>query len=93
MVRYEPEDAHTVRISARTPPGFVVVLDGHHPDWTAEDESGPVPVLRAGERYRALPTPGGERHFTLRYRPRWRAPALALAAMGALAALVLARRR
>ena len=93
VVRYEPEDAHTVRISARTPPGFVVVLDGHHPDWTAEDESGPVPVLRAGERYRALPTPGGERHFTLRYRPRWRAPALALAAVGALAALVLAWRR
>jgi hypothetical protein len=92
-VSYRPIDPHTVRLEARTPPGFVVVLDGHHPDWVAEDESGPVPVLRARGRYRALPTPGGERHFTLRYRPRWPAPALALMALGALAALVLAARR
>jgi hypothetical protein len=92
-VRYEPVDAHTVRIRARTPPGLIVVLDGFHPDWTAEDETGPVPLLRANGRYRALPTPGGERRFTLHYRPRWRAPALAIAAIGALCGLVLALRR
>lgn len=92
-ITYEPEDAHTVRIGARTPPGFVVVLDSYHPDWTAEDESGPVRVLVAGSRYRALPTPGGDRRFTLRYRPRWRDSALALAAIGAVSALALALRR
>jgi hypothetical protein len=93
VVTYEPVDAHTVRLRARTPPGIVVVLDGYHPDWTAEDESGPVRVLVAGPRYRALPTPGGDRHFTLRYRPRWRAPAQVAAAIGALCALALALRR
>jgi hypothetical protein len=89
-VRYEPVDAHTVRIHARTPPGLIVVLDGYHADWMAEDGTGPVPLLRANGRYRALPTPGGERVFTLRYRPRWRAPAVSLAVLGALVGLVLA---
>jgi hypothetical protein len=92
-VRYEPVDAHTVRIRARTPPGLIVVLDGFHSDWTAEDQTGPVPLLRANGRYRALPTPGGDRQFTLRYRPRWRTPALAIAAIGVLCGLALALRR
>ncbi len=92
-VSYRLIDPHTVSLEARTPPGFLVVLDGHHPDWVAEDESGPVSVLRAQGRYRALPTAGGERHITLRYRPRWRASALTLAGLGALAAMALAFRR
>jgi len=92
-VTYRLVDPHTVRLDARTPPGFLVVLDGHHPDWVAEDESGPVPVLRAQGRYRALPTPGGERHVTLRYRPRWRGSALALAALSGLAVTALLARR
>jgi hypothetical protein len=92
-VSYRRLGPKTVRLEPRTPPGFPVVLDGHHPDWVAEDQSGPVPVLRARGRYRALPTPGGERHLTLRYRPRWRTPALALAALGALAVLALVVRR
>jgi hypothetical protein len=90
QVDYEARDAHTVRIRARTPPGFLVILDGHHPDWVAEDPSGPVPLLKADGRYRALATPGGERTFTLRYRPAWRVPALLLSALGLLAALALA---
>jgi hypothetical protein len=90
QVDYEAVDAHTVRIRARTPPGFVVVLDGHHPDWVAEDASGGVPVLKANGRYRALVTPGGDRTFTLRYRPAWRLPALVLSALGFLATVALA---
>jgi hypothetical protein len=95
-VRYELVDPHTVRVRASTPPGLVVVLDGYHPDWTAEDRSGPVPLFRADGRYRAIVTPGGERVFTLRYRPRWRGPALLLAGgglLGLLVLLVLGRRR
>ena len=89
-VGYELVDPHTVRVTATTPPGFVVVLDGHHPDWSAEDESGaPVPVLRADGRYRAIPTAGGRHVFTLRYRPRWRAPALVAMASGLGVALLL----
>jgi hypothetical protein len=89
-VEYEARDAHTVRIHARTPPGFVVVLDGHHPDWVAEDQSGPVPLLRADGRYRAIATPGGDHTFTMRYRPAWRARALVLSVVGLLATLAVA---
>jgi hypothetical protein len=89
-VVYEPVDPHTVVLTVSTPPGFVLILDGYHPDWTAEDASGPVPVLRAAGRYRAVPTAGGERQITLRYRPRWRTPAVSFAAFGALVALGLA---
>jgi hypothetical protein len=92
-VVYEAVDPHTVRVRTATPPGFIVVFDGYHPDWKAEDPSGPVPLLRANGRYRALPTPGGERIFTLRYRPAWRVPALILSAAGGLAVRVLALRR
>jgi len=90
-VDYEPQDTHTVRVTARTPPGFVVVLDGYAPGWTAADESRrPVPLLRADGRYRAIPTAGGPHVFTMRYRPPWRAWALALLAVGVVGAAGLA---
>ena len=91
-VRYEGRDPHTVEVVATTPPGFIVVLDGHHPDWTAEDRSGPIPLHRALGRYRAFPTPGGEQVFTLRYRPSWPRLALALAFLGLVGLGALARR-
>ncbi|MFN8091513.1 MAG: hypothetical protein U0599_04690 [Vicinamibacteria bacterium] len=82
-VEYRLLGPHEVEVSATTPPGFVVVLDGAHPDWSAADDSGrPVPVLRADGRYRAIPTAGGSRRFTLSYRPPWRGPALAAFALG-----------
>jgi hypothetical protein len=93
VVRYEPVDAHTVRVTARTPPGLIVVLDGLHPGWTADDGTGQVPVLRANGRYRAIPTPGGERVFTLRYQPSWRWPALLASAVALVTCLLLAARR
>ena len=92
-VAYERVDPHTVVLRATTPPGFLVVLDGHHPDWRAEDRSGPVSLRVAFGRYQAVPTRGGETVVTLRYQPAWRAPALCLFAMGGLAVLVLALRR
>jgi len=92
-VTYERVDPHTVLLTATTPPGFLVVLDGHHPDWRAEDRSGPVPLQVAFGRYQAVPTRGGETVVTLRYRPAWRAPSLFLLAMGGLAVLVLSLRR
>ena len=92
LVRYERLDPHTVRVTASTPPGFIVVLDGHHADWTAEDRSGPIPLLRGFARYQVLPTPGGEREITLRYRPRWPRLAFILAALGLGGLAVLVRR-
>jgi hypothetical protein len=88
VVRYEPVDAHTLRVITRTAPGYLVILDGFHREWTAEEDSAAVPLLRANGRYRALHTPGGERVFTLRFRPRWRGPALLAMAAG-LATCVL----
>jgi len=92
-VVYERVDPHTVVLRATTPPGFLVALDGHHPDWRAEDRSGPVPLLAAFGRYQAVATRGGDTVVTLRYQPGWRAPSLLLSAAGALAVLVLALRR
>jgi hypothetical protein len=91
-VEYERLDAHTVKVRASTPPGVIVVLDGHHPDWAAEDRSGPVPLHRGLGRYQLVPTPGGPRELTLRYRPRWPPLAFGLAALGLVALLVLARK-
>ena len=92
-VGYERVDPHTVVLRAETPPGFLVILDGHHPDWKAEDRSGHIPVQVALGRYQAIPTEGGDTVVTLRYRPAWRAPSLLLSAAGALVARVLALRR
>jgi hypothetical protein len=91
-VEYQRLGPHTVRLRGSTPPGFVVVLDGHHPDWTAEDRSGPVPVLRYLGGYRAIPTPGGRLELTMVYRPRWPGVALGLVALAVVGLVVLARR-
>jgi hypothetical protein len=91
-VEYTRTDPHTVKVRAVTPPGLVVVLDGYHPGWHAERDGRKVPLLRANGRYWALPTPGGEHVFTLRYAPSWRAPALLACALGLLAAVGLALR-
>lgn len=89
MVSYERLDPHTVRLRASTPPGYLVVLDGHHRHWRVEGSGGPSGPVRANGRYWALPTPGGEHTLTVRYEPPWRTPALVASALAALAALVL----
>jgi hypothetical protein len=91
-VAFEQPDAHTVRLRVASPPGFVVVLQGFHPDWTIEGGAGGVPLLRAYGRYWAFWTPGGEQSFVARFRPRWPMKAAILAAIGLLAAgLAVAR--
>jgi hypothetical protein len=85
-VVYEQPDAHTVRLRVASPPGFVVVLQGFHPDWTLEGGAGAVPLLRAYGRYWTFRTPGGEQTFVARFRPRWPLTAAILAALGLLAA-------
>jgi hypothetical protein len=92
-VRYRRLDPHTVEVAASTPPGFIVVVDGYHPDWMAEDRSGPIPLHRAFGRCRVFPTPGGTQVFTLRYRPSWPRLAFALAFLGLVGLVVLTRRQ
>lgn len=91
-VLYEPLGPHGVRIEATSPPGFVVILDGYHPDWEAREGQNPAPILEADGRYRALWTPGGRHTWTLRYRPWWRGPALASSALGLFLCLLLLAR-
>lgn len=81
-VDYERTDPHTVIVRANSPAGLLVVLDGFDRSWQAESEGQPVPLLRANGRHLAIPTEGGERVFTLRYRPRWRGLALSALAFG-----------
>ncbi len=92
-VAFEQPDPHTVRLRVRSPPGFVVVVTGFHPDWQATGSHGPVPLLRAYTRYWALPTPGGEQTFVVRFRPRWPAPAFALSLLGLGIVVVMLSRR
>ncbi len=89
QVVYEAVDPHTVRLRCRTPPGFIVVLDGYNADWKALDGSHAVPIQPVAGRYRAVPTPGGDRVITLKLTPPWRAPALAGLAFAAVLALGL----
>jgi hypothetical protein len=89
VVAYERVDAHTVRLRATTPPGFLIVLDGYHRDWRAEASSGEVPLSSVHGRYWALPTPGGEQVVTVRFRPAWRPTALAGFGLGVLGVIGL----
>jgi hypothetical protein len=92
-VAFEQPDPHTVRLRVQSPPGFVVVITGFHPDWRASGAQGPVPLLRAYTRYWALPTPGGDQTFLVRFQPRWPAPTLALSVVGlGIVGVMLARR-
>ena len=86
----ERVSAHEVRVRAGVDAGLVVVSEGYHRDWQATASDGERPLLRANGRYWAIPTRGGGETITVRYRPSWRAPALAALALGALGALVLA---
>jgi hypothetical protein len=88
-VSMERPDPHTVKLKVRSPPGFIVVIEGFHRDWRAQGPSGPVPVLRAHVRYWALPTPGGEQEFVVRFTPRWPRLALGLGALGLTVAAAL----
>ena len=86
----ERVSAHELRVRAGGGWGFVVVSEGYHRDWQASASDGARPLLRANGRYWAIPTRGGGETITVRYRPSWRAPALAALALGALGVLALA---
>jgi hypothetical protein len=88
-VSMERPDAHTVRLTAGGDAGFLVVLEGHHPAWRAVGPEGEVPVLLANERYWALPTPGGDRTYVVRYRPGWVAPSVVVSAAALAVSLLL----
>ena len=65
------------------------MIEGLAPAWEAESAGVRLPILRANERYWAIPTSGGPMEITVRYRPGWRAPTLASLVLGTLVALIL----
>jgi uncharacterized membrane protein YfhO len=89
-VVYELVDPHTVRLRSTGDAGFILVLDNFHRAWTAETQGAQVPVFRANGQYMAIFTPGGYQEVTLHFRPAWKAPALAAAALGLLLVCALA---
>jgi uncharacterized membrane protein YfhO len=90
-VSFQQVDPHQVRVEADTPPGYIVVLVGHHDAWHAEVGGAPAPLWQANGRYWAVATPGGPRTITFRFQPRWRGPALVCAGLGVLATIALLR--
>ena len=88
-VSMDRPDPHTVRLTARGDPGFIVVLEGHHRAWRADGPEGEVPLLVANERYWALPTPGGDRTYVVRYRPGWVRPSVLSSAAALAVSIVL----
>jgi hypothetical protein len=89
-VSYESPDPHTVRLHFEGQTGFIVVLDGHHPAWSARDGADAVPLWRAYGRYWALPAPPGERTVVVRYAPKWVRPALLGSAVALVGCVVVA---
>jgi hypothetical protein len=85
----ERTSPHLLRVSARTPAGYLVVSEGHADDWRVTGPEGASVPLRANGRYWAIATPGGARSYVARYEPRWRTPALLMAALGVAVASAL----
>jgi len=96
-VSWKRIDPHTVLLRVRAPAGYVVVSEGFHPAWSAVDAGGHArPIVRAGDRYWAIPTRGGDEVLTARFAPPWRPFALAACGLGVGAAcglLLFGRRR
>jgi hypothetical protein len=49
-------------------PGFVVFVDSYNPDWKAQLDGTPAPLLRANVTFRAVSVPGGTHTVVLFYR-------------------------
>jgi hypothetical protein len=89
VVSLAAPDLHTRVLRVHGPPGWVVLLEGHHPAWRAEGPGGRVTLRPANGRYLAFRTAGGDETYQLRYAPGWLWPSLALLAAGLVAVVFL----
>lgn len=69
ITRYEPNRVE-IDVDASAP-GLVVLSDNHHPDWRAEVNGKPTPVLRANYFMRAVPVPAGRSTIVMTFRSRY----------------------
>jgi len=70
--------------------GYVVLVDGYDPGWSATVDGRQAPVLRANVAFRAVAVPAGRHAVELAYRPRAFTAGLAISAAALLAASVAA---
>ncbi len=73
--------------------GLLVLGDTFYPGWTATVDGAPAPIVRADYAFRGVALPAGRHEVRFRYAPLSALGGLAAAAIGTLAALVLAWRR
>lgn len=73
-------------------PAVVVVTEAHYPGWQARIDGRPVPIRRANLGFRGVVLPPGRHEIEMRYRPASLRLGAALALVGLLACLLLARR-
>jgi hypothetical protein len=94
-VRWRRDGPHAVELEAEGDAGYVVFLEGYHPDWRVESPpGGGVALLRGNGRYWALSVPRGRVVVRVGFRPSWVWPAVSLASVaGALILFLLAAPR
>lgn len=71
-------------------PGFVVLVDAHHPGWRATVDGLPADVLRANVAFRAVAVPAGRHVVEYLYRPRSITGGLLVSGVAVLAAIAVA---
>lgn len=66
------DDAETVSVETNAPDGggYVLLLDSYDPNWQAEVDGEPAPVLRANLLFRAVHVASGAHTVRFIYRPR-----------------------
>ena len=73
-------------------PGLLVVTDAWDPGWRARLDDAPARVVRVDHGEMAVVMPEGRHRVTFAYHPRGLGAGIALAAVGAAALGLLARR-
>jgi hypothetical protein len=92
-VRLRARETARLELSARLPDDAVLVVsESYEKGWRATIDGRPAPVFRANAAFLGVRLTRGEHVVRFEYRPRGLAEGLALAAVGAFALVVWARR-
>jgi len=90
-LKYASPTTGRIEVSVRAPRGGLVLFDdSYHPDWDAEVNGRPAPVLRADYKFMAVAVPSGMSKVVFRFRPRRFFLGLGFTGVGALALLLAA---
>ncbi len=81
-------ESTVVSLDGAADPGFLVLLDGFAPGWTASIDGVPAEVLRVDHAFRGLFYPAGAKSIEFRYEPKAVRLGLIVSAAALLAALL-----